>query len=351
MTKKLIDRLVVILHDIGVTRIANITGYEDTIVYTFQSVRPNARHLIVDSGKGLDRDSAFISCAVEAIERYAAEEHIDLGNSIRYEQLPKSIQQSSDKYFSCKTLKAVKAIEHKSQSTVYIPKQLIDYKNKTSNTLALKLFFAGTTGLGAHTDMNLAIYSGLIEILERDAIASDKSSSLVSLQSLPREAYLYINWIQENVGEIKLKYHKSKHGIFVFSCSCWNSEVLGGFNSMGASVNKLDALVKCFMEGIQTWLMRISGTRDDWILSKRSLNIKGFSNGDFIKYNVIDESLSSLTLHQQKVAFLKKFNPLYVYKYVSSVRLDPIKVVRVILPNTSKLEQGEMFTGVPRGQF
>lgn len=351
MTKNLIDRLVVILHDIGVTRIANITGYEDTIVYTFQSVRPNARHLIVDSGKGLDRDSAFISCAVEAIERYVAEEHIDLGNSIRYEQLPKSIQQSSDKYFSCKTLKAVKAIEYKSQSTVYIPKQLIDYKNKTSNTLALKLFFAGTTGLGAHTDMNLAIYSGLIEILERDAIASDKSSSLVSLQSLPREADLYINWIQENVGEIKLKYHKSKHGIFVFSCSCWNSEVLGGFNSMGASVNKLDALVKCFMEGIQTWLMRISGTRDDWILSKRSLNIKGLSNGDFIKYNVIDESLSSLTLHQQKVAFLKKFNPLYVYKYVSSVRLDPIKVVRVILPNTSKLEQGEMFTGVPRGQF
>ena len=80
--------------------------------------------------------------------------------------------------------------------------------------------------------------------------------------------------IQKNVGEIELKYHKSKHGIFVFSCSCWNSEVVGGFNSMGASVNKLDALVNCFMEGIQTWLMRISGTRDDWILSTRSLNIK-----------------------------------------------------------------------------
>ena len=89
MTKNLIDKLVLILNDIGVTRIANITGYEDTIVYTFQSVRPNARHLIVDSGKGLDRDSAFISCAVEAIERYVAEEHIDLGTSIRYEQLPR----------------------------------------------------------------------------------------------------------------------------------------------------------------------------------------------------------------------------------------------------------------------
>ena len=351
MTKNLIDKLVLILNDIGVTRIANITGYEDTLVYTFQSVRPNARHLIVDSGKGLDRDSAFISCAVEAIERYVAEEHIDLGISICYEQLPRSVQQSSDKIISCETLKAVKAIEFNSQSTVYLPKQLIDYKNKTSDTLVLKLFFAGSTGLGAHTDMNLAIYSGLIEILERDAIASDHSPSLVNLQSLPREADLYIDWIQKNVGEIELKYHKSKHGIFVFSCSCWNSEVVGGFNSMGASLNKLDALVNCFMEGIQTWLMRISGTRDDWILSMRSLNIKSLSNGMFINYPEISESLSSLPLQQQKIDFLNNFNPLYVYQYVSSIQLDPIKVVRVILPNTSKLEQGEMFTGVPRGQF
>ena len=72
MTKDLIKSLNLILKEIGVSRIANITGYEDTIIYTFQSIRPNARHLIVDSGKGLDPDSAFISCAVEAIERYAA---------------------------------------------------------------------------------------------------------------------------------------------------------------------------------------------------------------------------------------------------------------------------------------
>ena len=41
-----------ICKEIGVSRIAEITGYEDQLIYVFQSVRPESRHLIVDSGKG-----------------------------------------------------------------------------------------------------------------------------------------------------------------------------------------------------------------------------------------------------------------------------------------------------------
>jgi len=351
MTKELINALIPILNNIGVTRIANITGYEDTLVYVFQSIRPDAIHLIVDSGKGLDRDSAFVSCAVEAIERYAAEEHIDPGVLINFGQLPDSVQKSCDKEIACRTIKAVKAMEFNSKRVVYLPKQLVDYKNKTTDSLALKLFFAGTTGLGAHTDINLAIYSGLIEILERDAVAKDDSPIIINLNSLPESAQKYVHWIQQNVGDIELKYHKSCFNIYTFSCSCWNSDAVGGFNSMGASVNKLEALINCFMEGIQTWLMRISATRDDWIFSERSLFVKRQITQELIQYNEIDEIKCSISLIEQKLQLINKFSQMIVYEYLTNIDLHPIKVVRVVLPQSSKLEQGEMFTGIPRGQM
>jgi len=351
MSSSLTNQLIPILKKIGVSRISNITGYEDSIVYTYQSVRPNAQHLIVDSGKGLDENSAFISCAVEAIERYAAEEHIDAGEMINFEQIPKHVRNSCDKNIACKKIKAVKFTEYSTKDDFYLPKQLIDYKNRTSDSLSLKSFFSGTTGLGAHTDINMAIYSGLIEILERDAIAEDCTPIIIDLDSLPNNTQKYVKWIQENVGDIELRHHKSRHDIYVFSCSCWNSEVIGGFNSMGASVNKQEALINCFMEGIQTWLMRISGTRDDWIFSKRSLHVKTQHNKDHTKYSNINEVEHIASLNDQKFQLLNKFDQLFIYRYLTNVDLTPIKVVKVVLPNTSKLEQGEMFTGVPRGQI
>ena len=66
-----------ICKEIGVSRIAEITGYEDQLIYVFQSVRPGSRHLIVDSGKGKTKEQALIACSVEAIERYSAENYLN----------------------------------------------------------------------------------------------------------------------------------------------------------------------------------------------------------------------------------------------------------------------------------
>ena len=81
-----------ICKDIGVSRIAEITGYEDQLIYVFQSIRPNSRHLIVDSGKGTKREQALISCSVEAIERYSAENYLNQIIDVKIEDVESPIR-------------------------------------------------------------------------------------------------------------------------------------------------------------------------------------------------------------------------------------------------------------------
>ena len=47
------------LRKIGVTRINSITRYDNLPIYVYQSCRPDAMHLCVDSGKGKTAAEAF----------------------------------------------------------------------------------------------------------------------------------------------------------------------------------------------------------------------------------------------------------------------------------------------------
>ena len=351
MSEDLKNMLKPILKHIGVTRISNITGYEDKIIHVFQSVRPSGQHLIVDSGKGTDKISAFISCAVESIERYAAEFHTDKGETISYQLLPLILQNENDKLFSIEKIKAVKGQCLNNNKSIWLPKDLIDYKNKTSDVLNIKKFFCGTTGLGAHTDRELAIYSGLIEVLERDAIAENRANYILNLNSIPNDLQTYIDWINENVGKIEIRLHQSSYGVFVFSCYCINKELIGGLNSMGACVDKHSALKICLIEGIQTWLMRISASRDDWYFAKRSIYNNLSQSPHQVNYQDIDDHTATKSIYDRKINLVRSIKSAFVYDYKTKVSIDPIKVVRVIIPKTKKLEQGEMFTGIPRGSI
>jgi YcaO-like protein with predicted kinase domain len=62
------------LGEMGITRVANVTGLDDLGVPVVMVCRPNARSLAVTQGKGLTLEAARISGVMEAAELFHAEE-------------------------------------------------------------------------------------------------------------------------------------------------------------------------------------------------------------------------------------------------------------------------------------
>lgn len=74
---KTIARLLPYLSDMGITRIANVTGLDRIGIPVVMVTRPNSRSVSVSQGKGLDLDAAKASALMEAVEVWHAEQ-VDL---------------------------------------------------------------------------------------------------------------------------------------------------------------------------------------------------------------------------------------------------------------------------------
>jgi len=61
------------LADVGITRVADVTGLDFLGVPTMVAVRPNSRSISVSQGKGLTHEAAWISAVMEAFEHEHAE--------------------------------------------------------------------------------------------------------------------------------------------------------------------------------------------------------------------------------------------------------------------------------------
>ncbi len=59
--------------EMGITRIANVTGLDRIGIPVVMVFRPNSRSIAVSQGKGLDLDAAKASGVMEAVETYHAE--------------------------------------------------------------------------------------------------------------------------------------------------------------------------------------------------------------------------------------------------------------------------------------
>jgi YcaO-like protein with predicted kinase domain len=66
-------RFVPLMPDLGITRLADITGLDAIGLPVYVAVRPNARTLATSQGKGFDRDAAKASALMESIEAWHAE--------------------------------------------------------------------------------------------------------------------------------------------------------------------------------------------------------------------------------------------------------------------------------------
>ena len=339
------------LNNIGVSRISEISGYEDVQIYVYQSIRPTSNHLIVDSGKGKTRDIAYISCCVEAIERFTAENHNNIIHNIPVNLIKEPIKLKLINGLSPKMIDCYSGFNLSTPNeTVYLPVDLIKYENDTTNSLYIRLFRSGTTGLGSHTNEDSAIYSGVMEILERDALASNSMVEIVP-ESIPKVLHHYIRWINNINTKFKIFFHKSNHPIFVFSLVSYDKEMYGGLIGMGSGLTPMEGIESALIESIQTWLMRVSGSRDDWCFAKTNFSFNSLKS-DQLNFKEIVNGNNKLSNKEDIFKYLKESQiPIFAVKLNPTVPTTPILTYKVILPTLNDLQQGHMFTGVPRANL
>src|SRR5690242_12498019 len=171
-------RVCPLMRDMGITRIANLTGLDWIGLPVVAVCRPNARSLSVSQGKGLDLAAARASGLMEAVESYHAE-HIDLPlRRASYDELRMNHpvvavdalpRLSVNSFHPAMRLLWVEGRDLRDGMPLWLPFELVH----TDFTLPLPdgsgSFLMSSNGLASGNHPLEAISHGLCEVVERDA--------------------------------------------------------------------------------------------------------------------------------------------------------------------------------------
>ena len=271
----------------GITRIGELTGLDDLGIPVAMAVRPNSYTLSVNLGKGADTETAFISAAMEAVETAVAEKLPDDLVTSSIEELNHSggsvidlsrtarchPQRIGDKdelaWFSCRNLVTCE--------DTWVPWSLIGMDHRPSPAGYNDSFYVSSDGLASGNTYSEAVFHGLCELVERDALArwqfassdlvgrseiavsGDEHPHLPALLELIAQAGLRLR-IFQMFSDTKLPVFmatlapKHHHKTFAGSVRC------GG---CGCHPDPGRAIVAATTEAAQARLALVAGARDD----------------------------------------------------------------------------------------
>ena len=168
------------LRQMGITRVANVTGLDRLGIPVVMVTRPNARSISVSQGKGLDLDSARASGIMESMESYLAE-HIQLPlkwgtrddiadqhNVVTLQDLPMTagVRSMDDaRILWSESTDLVSGIP------VWIPFELVHTDYRRPAEPGGGYFLCSSNGLASGNCYNEAVVHGACEVVERDANA------------------------------------------------------------------------------------------------------------------------------------------------------------------------------------
>jgi ribosomal protein S12 methylthiotransferase accessory factor len=266
--------------EVGITRLADVTGLDRLAVPTWCSIRPYSRTLAVDSGKGATPVAAATSAAMEAIERSVAETFDDVVLEARYEAVadragfgPDGHPVFRDAVWSPDTIYQWTAgWDMVSNREVLLPQMLIGLANRN---VGLRTYWwaASSNGLASGNHFPEALCAALYEVIERDVTACWQ----VAIEQGLAPTYLDMRTIDQPVirGLIdqlfeagvapELLWCPNEFGVPVFISFVRDLEVpeLGVYKGYGCHLNPEIAMIRAVTEAVQARTLIIAGSRDD----------------------------------------------------------------------------------------
>lgn len=174
------------MREVGITRLANVTGLDSIGIPVVQAIRPNSRSLSVSQGKGVDVDSAKASAMMEAIELWHAE-RIEVPCLFASYQAVLKKQRVVD----LERIPLVRGARIRPEEQrcwlrgwdimqgeeVWVPFELVSM-NTVGVSQSAMTFLATSNGLASGNHILEAVEHALCEIIERDAHALDAARGI-----------------------------------------------------------------------------------------------------------------------------------------------------------------------------
>lgn len=165
------------LRRLGITRVASQTGLDRIGIPVWCAFVPNAKAIVIAQGKGMDDEAARVSAVMEAVERSVATEPacarrvsrvVDLeGGGDRVNRLDILVARGRSPLNSLEAASFVEADDLVTGGRIWLPFEAIDF----DRTRHCPRFWQSSDGLASGNTRDEALLHGLLERIERDALA------------------------------------------------------------------------------------------------------------------------------------------------------------------------------------
>lgn len=277
-------RMIPFVREVGVSRIADISGLDSIGLPVAVAYRPTARSLATCYGTGVTLTEAKASAVMEALERFCAEnpkitlryasydELLGEGRVVDLDILPRIRDAPPPKFR--RSLWA-RATGMTSGDTAWVPFETVHLDFALPLPTNLECLLMGSGGLASGNTTKEAAVHAINELIERDALAlwrakgSDINETIIDLESVNDPwctgilSTLSRSGVRTAVWDMT-----SDLGVPAFFCeiSSDNSSTFRNVSpAAGSACHPLTgiALGKAMLEAVQSRLTMISGTRDD----------------------------------------------------------------------------------------
>ncbi len=275
------------MQQMGITRLANVTGLDVLGLPVFMAIRPNSRVLSVSQGKGLDRDAAAASALMESIEYWHAE-RMDL-LPLRFDSFQSLSRQAKAVVILEELPRCVGAVVSHDRPLLWveghdlisgvrtwIPEEAVGL-NMVLPASQEPIFLRGGNGLASGNHPLEAIVHALLEAIERDAVTlwylDEDSERTKATQVDPftiddpscRSVLDRLDAAQVHAAVWDVT---SDLRIPTYVCTIFDDpgmHACGAFSGYGSHLAPEIALLRALTEAVQSRLTQISGSRDDML--------------------------------------------------------------------------------------
>lgn len=275
-----VARIRPLMAQMGITRVANVTGLDRIGVPVVMVCRPNARTLAVSQGKGLDLDAATASGLMEAAELYHAE-HIaqpvllgslaELSPTHRFADLA-HLPRVSDRFSPNLVMLWIEGQDLISGEARWLPFETVCTNLTQPAPPGFGCFASGSNGLASGNSLTEAICHGICEVIERDATTlwhaspDARTQTGLDLTSVDDPACCEVMALLVAAGfQTTVWDMSSDTGVPAFYCMINDLRDPSGHQGvgMGAHPSRAIALLRALTEAVQVRMTYISGARDD----------------------------------------------------------------------------------------
>ncbi len=268
----------------GITRVANITGLDEIGIFVATACRPNSRNIAVSQGKGLSLAAAKVSALMESLEGFHAEQimlplklatYEELGNVDRVVDVRRLAGVVSSKFHCRLPMLWIVAQNLQDDGCMWLPFECVHTNFVLPLPPGSHCFQGSSNGLGAGNHLLEAISHGICELVERDATAlwwvsndNERASRRIELSTIDEVDCCNVLSRYESAGLNTAIWEMTTDiAISSFICVISSRSDDGDqhlvADGMGCHPSRGIALLRALTEAAQTRLTLISGARDD----------------------------------------------------------------------------------------